>query len=287
MKTKFLQIILACVAILASASWANAQTIPGTYDPFTIGKTSLTANNVVSGSYLRYQVPGDATLTGSTFVWYVEGGVMGTYSGGTWTPIVTGSLATAGTGKTTTKNAQTIAFGGADNANSSEIWVRWDDTFANGYIAVYEISATSCIVNASITGYHVSRLDAVNASFVQATSRGCSADDLAFSIELSIDPDATGYDNYYPLTLTYTLDGSTPVDITINAGDVTTEAPYIYSLDQDPDFTVASISSDDTHTFLLTAIKDKNNAVGTFTADETQHIVTINHLPQTGTMVQN
>ena len=280
MKTKFYQIVFLCIAFLGMASLVSAQTLPGSYDPFTLKKATLSPGVAVPGSYLRYQVAGDQDfgVSTSTFVWYVEGGQLGTYSADVWTPIVDGSLTDVGTGKTTILNG-----GDVDGTkNSSEIWVKWDDAFTKGYIAVYEISPNGCIADNTITGFNVSNLNVVNALFTQATSEGCSDDNIALSIELSINP--VGDVNYYPLTLDYTIDG-TPASVEINAGDVSVGAPYTYNLDINPKNTVAVASTDDVHAFILTGIKDKNNAPGTF--DNTIHDVTIHHLPQTGTMAQN
>lgn len=283
MKTKFYQIALLCLAFLGMASLVNAQTLPGSYDPFTLNKATLSPGDAVPGSYLRYQVAGDQDfgVSTSTFVWYVEGGQLGTYSADVWTPIVAGSLTDVGTGKTTI-----LTGGDVDGTkNSSEIWVKWDDDMTQGYIAVYEVSPNGCIADNTITGFNVSKLNVVNALFTQATSEGCSADNIALSVELSIDPDATNWEKYYPLTLDYTIDG-VDASVEIAAGDVSIEAPYTYNLDINPNNTVAAASTDDVHAFILVGIKDKNNAPGTFSGI-TQHDVTIHHLPQTGTMAQN
>jgi hypothetical protein len=299
MKTKFYKIALLCIAFIGMASVVNAQTKPTTpaYNPFTAGNLSLTADGgdlndgggVVDGSYHKYIIPGDQNFgtSKSTFVWYVQGGELGTYDAGTGTWTAATGTAVTGSGKSKEYTAEdgTVTIGGTDYKNWSEVWVKWDNA-SEGYIAVYEVSPNMCIVDDQIIGYKVSKLNAVEAWFAQATSEACSGDDVSFEIGLSIDPDGGSEDSYYPLTVSYTEDG-TAKTVTITKDKVSVDAPYIFNLDKVPGFTVADVNADEKHTFVLIGVTDKNGAVGTITGGKEQHEITIHHLPQTGAMVQN
>lgn len=288
MKTKFYQIALLCIAFLGMANVVNAQTLVADYDPFTTGKTNLTPADVVAGSYLRYQVPGDQGFgaSNSTFVWYVEGGVMGTFIADVWTPIVDGSLTAVDAGKTTELTGSEIN----STKNSSEIWVKWDDVFTTGYIAVYELSPNGCITDNIITGFKVSNLDVINAWFTQATDDACSTDDVAIQINLSVDPSTTNInaDKYYPITIAYTDNADDQPALIINKGDVTVAGGnFYYTLTATHTYTV---SADEMHTFVLSSVKDKNGAIGGILNDATHFntiAIGVHRLPTIGVMVQN
>jgi len=296
MKTKFYQIVFLCLAFVGLSSAVNAQTLSTDYDPFTTGKVSLTSAKVVSGSYLRYRVPGDQGFGTevSQFVWYIEGGKLGTYSGGSWIPIVAGDLTVVGTGQTATLNgnATTQSIDGVDKVNWSEIWVKWDDDLTAGYIAVYELSPNGCIANNAITGFNVSNLDVINAWFTQAAGEVCSTDEVILKIALSIDPTGPDATKYYPVTVAYSDNTVSQTPIEIASTDVKAEGSYfVYEVTGVHQYIVAA---DEVHTFLLDGITDVNGASGNIlhdTADPKSHFnsiaIDVHRLPTIGTMVQN
>lgn len=278
---------------LMTAGMLAAQTMPASYNPFTSGNLSaLSTTDVVEGSYHRYSVPGDQNFGSeqSTFVWYVQGGTLGTFPAGSFVAASTTTLVDGDTIHVAGIAGPATVNGVPNVINYSEMWVEWDtDDGTDGYIAVFEISPDGCI-SGGIVGFQVNTLDAVMAWFDSDSTEVCSDDGtVSLTVELTIDPAGANAGDYYPLTLSYAIDGTPQTDITIDTGDVTDNAGQYYYTLTTAAMSVSDPNADESHTYLLTGIVDTNGAAGTIEDDgSTQfedYVIVVHHLPQTGGMV--
>lgn len=257
------------------------------YNPFVSANLDDNAKvddsrTVVESSYHRYRISGDQNYTLlSTFVWYVENGEIGTYDPDTdtWT-----SIATSG---------QTVELAGQDDANAtnySEVWVRWNDGSAGnfGYIAVYERSATECILDQSINGYKHLILVPPEVWFLVDVRDECS--DQTYSITAQFDKLS---DISYPYQLTYSYplpDGTIDQAVMeIELGDLvgdqlTWDLPAVFERDN---------TVDEEYVISLDEFRDSYGSIGKIAplgesaGQYPELTITITHLPQTGGMIMN
>lgn len=283
MKTKFYQIVFVCLALVGITFAANAQTIPGSYDPFTTGNMSgFATKNVSENSIHEYTINGDANLTGSTFVFKVVGGTLIT-SLADDTPI----------SPVVTYGAGTHAV--SETANQGSVFVKWDDIQADNYVAVYEISSTNCITTDIIQGFKITVSSKPQVEIASADLDACSTDIIPIDITIT--------NGVSPWTLTLN-DGTADKTFYFSTDDVSAISSYDVVeqvvLGAGSDFTYAYSATgylntkvdgtDETYTFTVNQFDDAvtivepldNGTIVTGTVSATVH-----PLPVVGTMVQN
>lgn len=264
---------------------AIAQETPAGYDPFVSSNLDgLTEAPVVGTSYHRYWVTGDAKYTdASTFVWYVENGVFGTYdaTNSSWTAMTMTSIG----------NGYYVELTGVEldgNNNSSEIWVRWDDgtTGSTGYVAVYERSSDNCIVADQITGYKHAIVAQPEVWFIAGNVEQCS--DQIYSVTIKMN---NVNDNSYPYTIGFSYpiwDGSSSEDkIQIKNGDLDVRLEYTFDLEAVHNL---DVTSDKQYEVTLLSLRDSFGSTGKIAplgeaqGQYEKMTLTVYHLPQTGGM---
>lgn len=201
MKTKFYQIVFVCLALVGITSAANAQTIPGSYDPFTTTNVNALVETkiVTEDSYHTYTYTGDVNLTGSTFVFKVVGGTIVDAIGN---PAAATLVETNGTGTHSV----------SESANTGSIIVQWGaEDGTQKYVAVYELTSTSCIVTDQIQGFKVTVGSKPTLALALTDLEACSTDLI-------------------PIDITVT-NGTSPWEVVINDG--TDDKTFYFSTDAD------------------------------------------------------
>jgi hypothetical protein len=281
--------ILTLVFMLYLSISAMAQQTPTGYNPFVPANlddpAKLPVTPVVESSYHRYWVTGDVNYTDpSTFAWYVENGTMGTYDSITdsWTPLPHTLVVGAGTGAF----LQGITIDGIHN--SSEVWVRWNDGSGGsiGYIAAYERSSDSCIVDNQLTGFKHNIIAPPEIWFIVGDREECA--DQGYSVTVQFN-NVNPYS--FPYTFSYSYPGNNGTsqqgELQVGVGDL--DATLMYTFDllavQDLD-----VTRDETYPITLLELRDKFGSsgklapLGTPQGQFKEVILKIFHLPQTGDM---
>jgi hypothetical protein len=288
MKQALLTLIL-IAGLCFPAIMTMAQEPDTDYNPFVtanlddVGK--LGEASVVESSYHLYTIKGDKNYTElSTFVWYVKNGTLGTYTAetDTWDPLtVTGSISD---GEYVELTGTTIG----ETDNSSQVWVRWNDGTegSTGYIAVYERSADYCVYSDQITGYKHTIIAPPEVWFLVATREECS--DQMYAVTAQFNEINT---TSFPYTLTYSypaVDGTTSqVDTTLVKTDLDDSNQLTWDLFGVKDL---DVTADEVYTVTLDELRDNYGSVGNIaplgetSGQYSQIEITINHLPQTGSM---
>jgi len=278
---------LALYCFIATASLA--QTIADGYNPFVPAnlndETKLQVNSVVESSYHRYWINGDDKYTEvSNFIWYVENGEFGTYDPNTdnWIALTPGG--SISNGYYIQRSGTTVE----GVANSSEIWVKWNDgTQGNvGYIAAYEISSNSCIVDQMIQGFKHNILAPPEVWFAEATRQECS--ESAYTVEIHFN---NANDLSYPYTVRYTRPDNNGLivedTLVVAQGELTAASTYFLDFELVHDRDVAI---DETYNITLIELRDKYGSTGKIAplgAAQNQYAaieLKVLHLPQTQQM---
>lgn len=275
--------------LLGLATNVAAQTIADGYNPFVPANlddpNKLQVNSVVESSYHRYWINGDSKYTdASYFIWYVENGEFGTYDPATdnWIALTPGGSISNG------YYIQLLGKTVDGTANSSDIWVKWNDgTQGNvGYIAAYELSSNSCILDQMIQGFKHNILAPPEVWFAEDTRQECSESN--YTVELHYNQ---VNDSSYPYTLRYTRPDSngTIVEDTlvVAQGELTANSTYFldFELVHDRDVTL-----DEPYTITLIELRDKYGSTGKIAplgAAQNQYAaieLKVLHLPQTQQM---
>lgn len=285
---KQLKISLTLAFMLFLAINAIGQETPTGYNPFVTANlddtNKLPEVPVVESSYHIYRISGDQNYdTPSTFVWYVENGTMGTYDDvtDTWT---------AATGTVAISNGEYLELPGSA-ANSSEIWVRWNDGTggSTGYIAVYERSNDNCIFDNQISGYKHQIVVPPEVWFLVDEREECS--DQIYSVSAQFN-ETNSYSFPYYLTYTYPGQYGIPVqaDTLINEDDLDASNRLNWDLTGVQDL---DVSADEQYTITLDELRDAYGSMGKIAplgSSQGQYpsiTITIFHLPQTGGMTMD
>jgi hypothetical protein len=281
--------ILTLVFMLYLSISAIAQQSPTGYNPFVPANlddpAKLPVTSVVESSYHRYWMAGDVNYTdSSTFVWYVENGTMGTYDSITdnWTPLPQTLVVGAGT----SAFLQSITLEG--NHNMSEVWVRWNDGSGGsiGYIAAYERSSDSCIVDNQLTGFKHTIVAPPEIWLLSGLREECSDQSYAVSVMFN-----NVYPSSYPYRFTVEHPGNNGVmietEFKVGNGDLDASLMYTFDLPAVQDL---DVSQDEDYTISLSKLRDKFGSQGKIAplgignGQYASMTIFINHLPQTGNM---
>lgn len=281
---KKIRLTLMCMLLLFGATVTLAQKAATDYNPFVSANlddpNKVVEAPAVESSYHKYSVVGDAAYTeGSTFIWYVENGAIGTYD-----PVEDDWIPTTPTG-----NISNGYYYEMLNAHSSEVWVKWNDgsNGSYGYVAVYEKSSSGCIEDGRITGFKHLLIAPPEVWFSYASLEECSEQN--YSVDLTFNEI---YEHSYPYTLSYTYpneDGtSTNGTLVIdNSSVVLTSNGYVLNLNLVHDL---NVTLDESYNITLTGLRDKYGSVGKIAPLGTSQnqfsaiSFKVLHLPQTNGM---
>jgi hypothetical protein len=274
--------------ILFMGITAFGQATPLGYNPFVpknLDDTSkISIVPVVESSYHRYWIKGDPNYKDtSTYVWYVENGTFVTYDTimYVWVKMITQPF---GKGFTIELPGEKID----STENASQIWVRWNDVTADsiGYVAVYERSPDSCVVEDQITGFKHPIVAPPEVWFRNGKNEQCA--DQNYSATLMFN---NIYDFSFPYKLNYTYPGANglllPGILRLKSrAELDTLLMYNLELNAVHDL---DVTRDIEYTVTLDSLSDKFGSTGIIAPkglpDQYKKLIlTIFHLPQTGGM---
>ena len=282
----------AVVFLLFLAVTTFGQTEPTGYNPFVPKNlddtTKLTEVQVVESSYHRYWIKGDPNYTDtSTYVWYVQNGAFVTYDSLThsWN-----SLASKKIGQGSFIELPGIRLD--TRRNASEVWVRWHDHMGGdspGYVAVYERSPDSCVVDGKITGFKHEIVSPPEVWFVNGDLAWCA--DQGYSVTVAFN---NINDYSFPYKLKYNYPDSMGVykdsSLQINSrAELDARLWYTFDLVAVHDL---NVTLDEQYLVTLTGLSDKYSSTGIIAPlgpprEYAEMKLTVFHLPQTGGMTMD
>jgi hypothetical protein len=283
--------ILALVFILFLGITSFGQGATLGYNPFVPKNLDdtikLNVVTVVESSYHRYWIKGDPNYKDtSTYVWYVENGTFGNYdsSSDTWVSMSAQPFYKGYTIELPGMRIDTIK-------NASQIWVRWDDGAADsiGYIAVYERSPDSCVVEDQLTGFKHNIIARPEVWLVDGNIEECADQKYAVNVKFNNINDFS-----FPYELSYTYPGSDGMplsgQIKVNSmAEMKTGLSYIFDLDAVHEI---NATMDETYTISIDELRDKYGSTGFIAPlgppkQYAKLTLTVFHLPQTGGMAMD
>jgi hypothetical protein len=280
------------VLLLFLAVCTFGQTEPTGYNPFVpknLNDTSKLAEaQIVESSYHRYWIKGDPDYTdASTYVWYVQNGAFVKYDqlSNSWLPLTSKKLGSGYFIELTGIRLDAVR-------NASEVWVRWNDHMGGdsiGYVAVYERSPDSCVIDNKITGFKHEIVLPPEAWFVNGDLAWCA--DQAYSVTVAFN---NIYDNSFPYKLTYSYPDSVGVYsnnvLQINSrAELDARLWYTFDLTAVHDL---NVTLDEQYQVMLKGLSDKFNSTGVIaplgpSREFAEMKLTVYHLPQTGGMAMD